>query len=371
MQFRTLARIDLSALAHNISVIAKLAPQSQLMAVVKANAYGHGLASVTPVLTAALAAADAAGVATLEEATTLRANGWQGRLMLLQGFANAQELDAAIELETEVVVHQHAQLELLAARADSFKQRVWVKLETGMNRLGFPADQLNAILQQLQQYTLGLMTHFAAADETDNPSVLAQISRFEAAVSEIDLPKTLANSAATINYPQAHADMVRCGLMLFGVSPLAQGCGADLGLRPVMRFSSRLLAVKKCQAGDLIGYNGTYSCPENMPIGVVAIGYGDGYPYLVSNRTGDKPAMLMLKGVKCPVVGRVSMDMLAIDLRPLETLGVQAEQGEEVILWGPELPVENLARSIGSIPYELLCGLTGRVNYQYHEDGAS
>ncbi|MCF6226560.1 MAG: alanine racemase [Xanthomonadales bacterium] len=367
MQFRTLARIDLNALTHNISVIAKLAPQSLLMAVVKANAYGHGLASITP----ALATADAAGVATLEEATTLRANGWQGRLVLLQGFANVAELDAAIELETEVVVHQHSQLELLATRRDSFKQRLWIKLETGMNRLGFPADQLNAILQQLQQYPLGLMTHFASADEPDNSSVLAQISRFEATVAGIDLPKTLANSAAILNYPQAHGDMVRCGLMLFGVSPLAQGCGANLGLRPVMRFSSRLLAVKACQAGDLVGYNGTYSCSENMPIGVVAIGYGDGYPYLASSHTGEKSAMLMLKGVKCPIVGRVSMDMLSIDLRPLQALGVQAESGDEVILWGPELPVENLACSIGSIPYELLCGLTGRVNYQYHEDGTS
>jgi len=366
VQFRTRARIDLSALAHNISVIAELAPQSLVMAVVKANAYGHGLASVTP----ALKAAGAVGVATPEEAATLRANGWQGRLILLQGLANAAELDTAIELGAEVVVHQHSQLELLlTAQGDKFKQRVWIKLETGMHRLGFSADQLSAILSSLQQYPLGLMTHFASADEPDNPSVLAQISRFESAVSEIDLPKTLANSAGIINYPQAHADMVRCGLMLFGVSPLAQGCGADLGLQPVMRFSSRLLAVKPCQAGDLVGYNGTYSCPEKMSIGVVAIGYGDGYPYRASSRTGEQAAMVMLKGVECPVIGRVSMDMLTIDLRPLKALSVQVEPGDEVILWGPELPIENLARSIRTIPYELLCGLTGRVNYQYHEDG--
>jgi len=361
VQFRTLARIDLSAIAHNISVVRSLAPQSLLMAVVKANAYGHGLASIT----AALATVGAAGVATLEEAATLRANGWQGRLMLLQGFANAAELDAAIELETEVVVHQNFQLELLAARGNGFKQRVWIKLESGMHRLGFPADQLSAILSRLKAYPLGLMTHFASADEVDKSSVLTQISRFETAVSGVDLPKTLANSAAILNYPQAHADMVRCGLMLFGVSPLPQGCGADLGLRPVMRFCARLLAVKQCWAGDLVGYNGTYNCPEYMSIGVVAIGYGDGYPYLASSSTERTPAMVMLKGVKCPVVGRVSMDMLAIDLRPLKTLDIQVEQGCEVVLWGPELPVENLARSIGTIPYELLCGLTGRVNYQY------
>lgn len=361
MQFRTVAQIDLSALAHNISVIQKLAPQSLLMAVVKANAYGHGLAAVTP----ALAAAGATAVATVEEAATLRTNGWQGRLMLLQGFATAAELEAAIELETEVVVHQSSQLELLATKGQDLNSRVWIKLETGMNRLGFPASQMKAISQQLQQYQLGFMTHFASADEIDNPSVLAQISHFESAVGGLDLPKTLANSAATLNYPQAHADMVRCGLMLFGVSPLLEGCGADLGLHPVMRFSSRLLTLKQCSRGDLVGYSGTYSCPQDMPVGVVAIGYGDGYPWHASSHAGVKPAMLMIKGVECPVVGRVSMDMLAVDLRPLESVGIRVEQGDEVILWGPELPIENLARSIGSIPYELLCGLTGRVSYQY------
>ena len=361
MQYRTVAKIDLSAIAHNISVIQQLAPQSQLMAVVKANAYGHGLAAVTP----ALWAADATAVATLEEAATLRANGWQGRLMLLQGFATAAELDAAIELQTEVVVHQPSQLALLEASGKKLKQRVWIKLETGMNRLGFPADKVAVISQKLQSYQLGLMTHFASADEAGNSSVLEQISRFESAVNGLDFPRTLANSAATINYPQAHADMVRCGLMLFGVSPLADGCGADLGLQPVMRFSSRLLTVKQCQRGDLVGYSGTYSCPQDMPIGVVAIGYGDGYPWHASSHAGVNPTMLMIKGVECPVIGRVSMDMLAVDLRPLDSLGVGVEQGDEVILWGPELPIENLARSIGSIPYELLCGLTGRVSYQY------
>ncbi len=361
MHARTLAKIDLKALAHNLEIIRKLVPKSQLMAVVKANAYGHGLSSIV----SALASADATGVATVEEAASLRENGWRGRLMLLQGFANIAELNTAIELETEVVIHQASQLTLLENSGKKLQQRIWIKLETGMNRLGFPAHQAAKLCQRLEQYQLGLMTHFACADELECPSVLTQISRFEEAVKGFDLPKTLANSAATLNYPQAHADMVRCGLMLFGVSPLASGCGADLGLRPVMRFCSRLLTVKRCQRGDSVGYNSTYTCEENMPVGVVAIGYGDGYPWHASSDTGANPVMLMLAGVACPVIGRVSMDMLAIDLRPLKLRNIQVQQGAEVILWGPELPIENLARSIGSIPYELLCGLTGRVNYQY------
>ncbi len=330
------------------------------MAVVKANAYGHGIAGIT----SALQGADCCAVATLEEASSLRQNDWQGRLLLLQGFADKQELEAAIELNAEVVLHQHSQLDLLAKYVNKLKQPVWVKLETGMHRLGFELDQFPALCQKFSVDQLHVMTHFASADESNNASVLKQIELFENACQGLTYQRSMANSAAILNYPQSHADWVRSGLMIYGVSPLAEGCGKDLGLQPVMTFSARMLTVKTCHSGDQLGYGSTYTCSQKMQVGTVAVGYGDGYPWQASSRPNAQTNVL-IADVLCPVIGRVSMDMLAVDLRPLEKLNIQVQAGVDVILWGQGLPVEDIARSIGSIPYELLCGMSGRVCYQY------
>ncbi len=360
MRPRTLAHINLDALRHNVQCIQAMAPQSQLMAVVKANAYGHGIAGITT----ALQGADCCAVATLEEARALRQNGWQGRLLLLQGVADKQEAKAAIELDAEVVLHQQDQIDLLTEYALKPSQPVWIKLETGMHRLGFELDQLPALCQQLPTNQIHLMSHFASAEESNNASVLKQIELFENASSGLAYQRSMANSAAIINYPQSHADWVRSGLMVYGVSPLAEGCGKDLGLQPVMTFSARMLAVRTCHSGDHVGYGSSYTCSEEMQVGTVAVGYGDGYPWQASSRPSSQTNVL-IADVLCPIIGRVSMDMLAVDLRPLEKLNIQAQAGDDVILWGQGLPVEDIARSIGSIPYELLCGLSGRVCYQY------
>ena len=360
MRPRTLAHIDLDALRHNLQCIRAMASQSKLIAVVKANAYGHGLAGITT----ALEAADCCAVATVEEAATLRDNGWQGRLLLLQGFADRQELEASIELNTELVIHQQSQLDLLAESGCKLKQKVWIKLETGMHRLGFPLEQFPALCQQFPARQINVMTHFASAEEDNNASVIDQFSRFQAALNGTTYSRSMANSAAIVNYPQSHADWVRSGLMIYGVSPLATGSGQDLGLRPVMTFSARLLAIQTCRSGDMVGYGSTYKCSEDMQVATIAVGYGDGYPWQASSRP-DRQTNVLLAGQLCPIIGRVSMDMLAIDLRPLQKLNIKVEAGDEVILWGEGLPVEDIARSIESIPYELLCGLSGRVNYRY------
>lgn len=330
------------------------------MAVVKANAYGHGIAGITT----ALQSADCCAVATIEEATTLRENGWQGRLLLLQGFVDKQELEAAIELNAETVIHQQSQLGLLAKSGHKLEQPVWIKLETGMHRLGFEPDQFPSLCEQFPIDQLRVMTHFASAEESNNTSVLKQIGLFEKACQGLTYQRSMANSAAILNYPQSHADWVRSGLMIYGVSPLAEGCGKDLGLQPVMTFSARMLTVKTCRSGDQLGYGSTYTCSQEMQVGTVAVGYGDGYPWQASSRPNSQTNVL-IADVLCPVIGRVSMDMLAVDLRPLEKLNTQVQAGADVILWGQGLPVEDIARSIGSIPYELLCGLSGRVHYQY------
>ncbi len=360
MRPRTLAHINLGALRHNLLAIKAMAPHSQLMAVVKANAYGHGLAGISK----ALQEADGCAVATVEEAATLRENGWQGRLLLLQGFADTSELDASIELNADVVLHQQSQLDLLANSGRKLTQAVWIKLETGMHRLGFELDQLPRLSQQLCANQVHVLTHFAEAEEKNSAAVQGQIFRFENTVHGLGYSKSMANSAAILNYPQSHADWVRSGLMVYGVSPLAEGTGKDLGLLPVMTFSSRLLAVKTCQAGDQVGYGSTYTCNDEMLIGTVAVGYGDGYPWQASSRS-DGQTQVLIAGALCPIIGRVSMDMLAVDLRPVEELGIPVTEGETVILWGEGLPVEEVACSIGTIAYELLCGLSGRVKYLY------
>ncbi len=352
MSRETLARIDTDALRHNLGVVRSLAPASRVVSVVKADAYGHGTAQVLP----GLAASDLLAVATVGELQDLRAQGWTGRLLLLEGFSGEDEFEAVIATGAETVVHRIGQLELLEARGGLPGRATWLKLDTGMNRLGFPPGQAPGLLQRLARLPRSeapvLMSHFARADEPDDPMTARQIDRFDASIEGLAGPVSLANSAALLNAPDSHRDYVRPGILLYGISPLADDTGADHGLRPVMTLSARLLAINEVAAGDTVGYGARYRCPEAMRIGVAGIGYGDGYPRAIPDGTP-----VLVNGRRATVAGRVSMDLLTLDLRGHD----EARVGDEVVLWGQGLPVEEVARHAGMIPYELVCGVTGRV----------
>jgi len=352
MSRNTIAKIDLAAIRHNLGRVRKLAPESQVACVVKADAYGHGLARVS----SALKEADILAVATVDEGRRCRDSGWAGRLLLLEGPANVPEFQEMISLEAEMVVHHETQLELLRQRRDEINNALWLKVDSGMHRLGFPpqdAAAVHAELESLRGRTQTiLMTHFACADEAHNPMTRQQINRFDASIAGISGLVSLANSAAVLNFPDSHRDFIRPGIMLYGVSPCSQRPAAEIGLRPAMTLQCDLIAINQCSAGDTVGYGAAYTCPEDMRIGVGAIGYGDGYPRHARNGTP-----VLLNGKRAALVGHVSMDMIMIDLRGYE----HAQVGDQVTLWGQGLPLEELALWCDAIPYQLICGVTARV----------
>jgi alanine racemase len=333
-------------------VARRRAPRSRVVAVVKADAYGHGADLLLP----GLEEADVLAVATLEEAEALRSAGFDGRLLLLEGFNGRAELDAVSRVDAEYVVHHPGQVSLLEAHGGHAGRPSWLKLDTGMHRLGFPAVDAHALFGRLAGLANGvppvLMSHFACADEADNPMTARQIERFDEAVAGLNAPASLANSAALLNHPESQRDYVRPGLMLYGISPRPGERGEALGLRPVMTLSCRLLAINTAERGETVGYGGRFRCPERMRIGVAGIGYGDGYPRAVPDGTP-----VLLNGRRATIAGRVSMDMITLDLRGHD----DAEVGDQVVLWGEGLPVEEIAARAGVIPWELVCGVTGRV----------
>ncbi|WP_273457100.1 alanine racemase [Nevskia ramosa] len=355
---RVTATVDLSAVRHNLQRVREFAPQSKVMAAIKADAYGHGAVPVARAL--AEAGVDAFAVACLEEAVTLRDAGIATRIALLEGVLSAEEAEEAARLELEIVIHDRWQLELLASLPPTTALRVWFKLDSGMHRLGFPlaeAPALQAALLARPNWRLqGWITHLACADDRDSAMTSAQIAAFDAAMADIPGARSIANSAGLIAWPQARVDWVRPGLMLYGASPMPGTVGSDLGLKPAMTVASRLIAVHEVPAGDSVGYGATFICPEAMRVGVVAVGYADGVHRILP--TG---APVLIHEQRVPIIGRVSMDMITVDLRSLP----QAAVGDAVTLWGPGLPAEEVATWAGTLSYELFCGLTNRVHYRY------
>lgn len=355
---RVTATVDLSAVRHNLQRVRTYAPQSRVMAAIKADAYGHGAIPVARTLAAA--GVDAFAVACLEEAVTLREAGIATRIALLEGVLSREEAEEAARLDLEIVIHDRWQLELLASLPPSTPLAVWFKLDSGMHRLGFPLAEagslLAASLAQPQWRLQGWITHLACADDLDNPMTATQIRAFKATMAYLPGPRSIANSAGLIAWPEARVDWVRPGLMLYGASPMPGQTGADLGLKPAMTVASRLIAVHEIAAGETVGYGGTYRCPETMPVGVVAVGYADGVHRILP--TG---APVLIGDTRVPIIGRVSMDMITVDLRGLP----QAAVGDAVTLWGAGLPVEEVATWAGTLAYELFCGLTNRVHYRY------
>jgi alanine racemase len=335
--------------------VRELAPGCRVLAVTKANAYGHGLVTVAE----ALAGADAFGVARLEEAVELRAAGCRGRIVLLEGLRDADELAAAARHALEPFVHQERQVALLEGWRGPHIFRVWLKIDSGMHRLGFAPAAAQAVAARLAgcgfvAQPVALVTHLAEAERVELPATRAQIDAFTAATAGLAGERSIANSAGLVAWPAARADWVRPGIMLYGISPFPERTGVELGLAPVMTFETDVIALRDIAAGERVGYGGTWVAPRKARIAVAAVGYGDGYPRSAGNGTP-----VAIEGAKAAVAGRPSMDMLTIDVTDLPRVAV----GDRVQLWGPAVPVERVAAGAGTIAYELTCRVGRRVTF--------
>lgn len=350
------ALIDLAAVKHNIQQVKVYAPTAKIMAVIKANAYGHGLLRIAE----SMADADAIAVARINEGVRLREDACSKRILVLEGFVCKQELEQVLDFNLEVVVHSLEQLGVIENYQGRAKISVWLKLDTGMNRLGFKSDEFISAYQQLSlcsqvKQPISFMTHLSSADNLKSLMSSRQITMFNKHVRGLSGEKSIANSAAILAWPDSITDWVRPGIMLYGVSPFSVRTGTELGLKPVMSLHSRLIAVKQIQAGEAVGYAGSWVSKKATRLGVVAIGYGDGYP-----RYAKVGTPVVIDGKKVPLVGRVSMDMITVDLGTK----INAKVGDLVTLWGEGLAVEEIAKYADTIPYTLLCGITQRVNMQ-------
>ena len=355
-----LANIDLKALQHNLARVRQLAPASNVMSIVKADAYGHNLLTCCQ----ALGDTDAFGLLDLVDAISLRKGGYSQRVCLLEGFFTADEIPVIASYQLEPVIHSSWQLDILQQIKDELQLTVWLKIDTGMNRLGFaPADfrQIQTRLSEMKCIQqVSVMSHLASADERESPATAEQLQRFESATENTGCTRSLANSAAIIAHPDCHFEWVRPGIMLYGSSPFADITANELDLRPVMSLQSEIISVKHVKQGESIGYGGTWKCHEDMRIAVVACGYGDGYP-----RHAPSGTPVMVAGKLTTLIGRVSMDMITVDLRGIEN----ADSGSPVELWGRGIAVDTVAEMSGTIAYELLCGVTARVKRQEVTNG--
>ncbi len=348
------ATIDASALRHNADVVRRYAPHSRMLAVVKANAYGHGITRTARALVQAQAGPEGFALLELDAAMALREAGYTQRIVLLEGFFEVRELALLAQHHIDTVIHSTEQMAMLRAAPTGTQLNVLLKLNTGMNRLGFAASELPRVLLALRGCAavadITLMTHFANAD--DARGVAWQLDVFERATQGMAFPRTLANSAAIVRYAHTHADWVRPGILLYGASPFADVSAEALGLKPVMTLSSQIIAVQQLAAGDSVGYGSTYVARQPTRIGVVACGYADGYPRHAPTGTPVRVGSTM-----ATTVGRVSMDLLCVDITALP----QATVGSPVTLWGEGNPVDEVATAAGTVGYELLCALAQRV----------
>ncbi|WP_299805859.1 alanine racemase [uncultured Shewanella sp.] len=347
------AEISRQALKNNLARLHELAPSSKVMAVVKANGYGHGLLNVAQCLDNA----DGFGLARLEEALALRAGGVKAKLLLLEGFFRPTDLVTLVEHDIETVVHHESQIEMLEQAELDKPVNVWMKVDSGMHRLGFVPDEFHQVYQRLVACKniakpINLMTHFACADEPDNNYTATQLATFEQLTKDLPGERTLANSAGALFWQQSQANWIRPGIALYGVSPVVGDLGIKHGLMPAMELVSQLIAIREHKAGQPVGYGSHWVADKDTKLGVVAIGYGDGYP-----RNAPLGTPVLINGRLAPIVGRVSMDMLTVDL------GADAKDcvGDNAVLWGKDLPVEEVAEHIGTIAYELVTKLTPRV----------
>lgn len=346
------AQINLAALRANLAVVRDKAPQTQVLAVVKANAYGHGLARVLP----ALDDADGLALVELDAAVTLRERHYTRRILLLEGFFDERELTEIAARRLAVVVHHTEQVAMLERALLTRPLEVFVKINTGMNRLGIAPGDAAAICERLSNApavaALRLMTHLARADEDD--AIEEPLAIFESACRGLRYPRSIANSAGVIRYADVGGDIVRPGIMLYGASPFPYDTPGMLGLAPVMTLRSEIIAVQELKPNDTVGYGGAYTASRAHRVGVVACGYADGYPRHAPNGTP-----VLVCGRKVRIAGRVSMDMIIVDLTEVP----EARTGSPVVLWGEGLPVDDVAAAASTIGYELLCAVAPRVRF--------
>jgi len=351
------ALVDTAALRHNLAVVRRRAVGARVMAVIKANAYGHGVLPVAK----ALAEADGLAVARLDEGLALRAAGLTNRVLLLEGVFSAEQLALAAQKRFDLMVHNAEQLALLEGLAGSERISAWLKVDSGMNRLGFRVEDFAAAHARLARNPRveaqpTLVTHLASADERGDPKTRQQLQQFSAVTAGFAGARSIANSAGVLAWPDTRADWVRPGLMLYGLSPFPGGTGSELQLRAAMTLQTEVIAVKSVKPGETVGYGGAWRAARDTRIAVVAAGYGDGYP-----RSTASGAPVQIGGRRAPLIGRVSMDMITVDVTDLPPVAV----GDAAVLWGEGVPAEEIAQHAGTIPYELICGVSQRVAHEF------
>ncbi|WP_031435460.1 alanine racemase [Methylomarinum vadi] len=356
------ALLDLEAVRHNLQIAKRHAPNAKIMAVIKANAYGHGLLRIASLL---LPEVDAVALARADEGIRLRKAGFDKPITILEGFVCAEELEGLYQYHLDAVIHSSQQIDLLEQRRGEGLISVWLKIDSGMNRLGFKGREVEAAYKRLAgcqsvNRPVGLMTHLATADDLYDGNTPRQVAVFNELTKDYPGPRNIANSAGILGWRETLSDWVRPGIMLYGCSPFIGQEAEQQGLRPVMSLKSRVIAVKQVIAGESVGYGGGWVCPRDTQLGVIAIGYGDGYPRYARSGTP-----VLVNGREVPLIGRVSMDMITVDLQSQP----EAKPGDPVTLWGAGLPVERIAQAAGTIPYTLLCGITQRVRIVEREHG--
>ncbi len=350
------ALLSTENLLHNVKIIKQKVGSARVIAMVKANAYGHGIRSVSKRLDGHV---DMLGVASIDEAMALRQCGVQSPILLAQGVFQPDELKLASTEGFHVAFHHEMQVDWLEHTHLSKPLNAWIKINTGLGRLGFAVENALEYYDKLSSNPhiaapVRLMSHFSCADEPEHPLNEQQKQTFKTLISQIDTEYSLCNSSGLFHFPECHYDYVRPGIALYGVHPIKGHRAAELGLKPVMTIQSSLMSVHTLQKGACVGYSARYQCPENMPVGIIAFGYGDGYPLTAQDGTP-----ILVNHQECPLIGRVSMDMIAVDLRNCP----HAKVGDQVILWGNELPIERVAEHTANITWDMLTGVQNRVKF--------
>ncbi|WAW10270.1 alanine racemase [Oxalobacter vibrioformis] len=347
-----IAYIDIAAMQHNLSVVRKEAPRSSIWAVVKANGYGHGLERCAR----AFIEADGYALTEIEAAVHLRDLGYKKPILLLEGFFSEHELPVIAHYDLEFAVHSEEQIAMLESKVGAPRLKVHLKMNTGMNRLGFKPDQYRAAYDRLKALqsvqSISLMTHMANAEIAAHPqlAVAEQMRRFEEGAKGMDEPRSLSNSATLLLHPEIFSNWVRPGIMLYGGTPGGKTAEA-FGVKPAMTLTSELIQILDIDKGEAIGYGSQYVAPHPMRIGVVACGYADGYP-----RSAPEGTPILVDGIRTRLVGRVSMDMITVDLTSIP----DAHFGSAIVLWGDGLPIDEVAEAAGTVGYELMCALSLR-----------
>lgn len=355
MSRTAIAILSTENLYHNLQVIKNQAKSSKIIAMVKANAYGHGIRSVSLRLAQEV---DLLGVASIDEALALRKSGVNTAILLSEGVFEPQELFVASTEKFHVVFHNPTQTEWLEKISLPVPLDAWIKVDTGLGRLGFNIKEAREFYTRLKSSSqisdLRIMSHFACSDEKDHPLNQTQIQIFQEFIKDFKTQYSFCNSGAIFHFSQCHYDYVRPGLALYGVSPIQGKSAEDLDLKPVMTLQTSLIAVQMFSKGSFVGYGARYCCPENMPVGIIAFGYGDGYPITAKDGTP-----IRVNNTECSLIGRVSMDMIAVDLRACPS----AKIGDPVILWGKDLPLERIVAHTSNIGWDLLTGVQNRVKF--------